>query len=112
MNPPRMEGQRPSGDELKAKMLKTMDGCLKELLGESCARAIYYYLQMRTGLRLEDVVDRPEAFVGFLREMFRAGAQVLERKIVEKLCAKLDINPREVEGVDLASLIRTLLSEK
>jgi len=107
-----VERQRPSSGELKAKMLEAIDECLKELLGESCAKAVYYYLQLHTGLRLEDVVDRPEAFVSFLREMFRAGAQILERKVVEKLCAKLEVDQREVGGADLASLMKKLLPER
>jgi len=110
--PLRVERQKLSGEELKAKVLEAMDGCLKELLGETCARAICHYLWIRTGLRLEDVVERPEAFVAFLREMFRAGAQIIERKIAEKLCAELEVNPKEVEGADLVSLIKALSFEK
>ena len=79
---------------------------------ESCSRAIYYYLQMRTSLRLEDVAKKPEGLVGFLREMFRAEAQVLERRVSQELCAEFGINPGEIEGADLASLIKRILSRE
>jgi hypothetical protein len=61
------------------------------------------------GLKMENVV---EALVSFLRDMFKAGAHVLERKIVEELCASFGINPGEVRGADLATLIKRILPEK
>jgi hypothetical protein len=81
-------------------------------LGDTGSRTIYYYFQMRTGLKIEDAVERPEALVDFLRDMFKTGAQVLERKIIEKLYASFGINPGEVGGADLATLIKRVLSEK
>jgi len=100
------------GEERKAKVLEAIDGGFKEVLGDTGSRTIYYYFQMRTGLKIEDAVERPEALVSFLRDMFKAGAQVLERKIIEKLCASFGINPGEVGGADLATLIKRVLSEK
>jgi len=50
--------------------------------------------------------------VGFLRDMFKAGAQVLERRVFEKLCVAFEVNPGEVEGADLVTLIKRILSEK
>jgi hypothetical protein len=99
-------------DELKAKVLKAIDEGFREVLGESSSRAIYYYFQMRTGLKTEDAVERPEALVSFLRDMFKAGAQVLERRVFEKLCVTFGVNPGEVEGADLVTLIRRVLSKK
>jgi len=98
-------------DKLRAKVLKAIDEGFREVLGESSSRAIYYF-QMRTSLKIEDAVERPEALVSFLRDMFKAGAQVLERKIIEKLCASFGINPGEVGGADLATLVKRILSEK
>ena len=93
-------------------MLKAIDEGFREVLGDTGSRAIYYYFQMRAGLKIEDAVKRPEALVSFLRDMFKAGAQVLERKIIEKLCASFGINPGEVGGADLATLVKRILSEK
>ncbi len=109
---PKWRGRQTSAEELRTETLRAIDEGFKELLGDSCSRAVYYYFHMRTGLRVEDVVDRPEALVGFLREMFGAGAQVLERGLVKRLCAKFGINPRDVEGADLASLIKALTSKE
>ena len=109
---PRMKERGTTSEGLRAKILEAIDEGLRTVLGESCSRAIYYYFQTRTGLRIEDAVDRPEALASFLRGMFMAGAQVLERKIVERLCAKLQLDPREVSASDLATLVRALLSEK
>jgi hypothetical protein len=67
---------------------------------------------MRTGLKIEDAIERPEALVSFLRDMFKAGAQVLERRVFEKLCVAFEVNPGEVEGADLVTLIKRILSEK
>ena len=105
-------GKSASAEEVRAKILEAIDEGFKDILGDSCSRAIYYYFQTRTGLQIGGVVERPEALVSFLREMFKAGARVLERRITEKLCVKFDVNPREVGGTDLASLIRKILSKK
>jgi len=110
--PPQVGGRGAASEELRAKVLEAIDEGLKDVLGESCAKSIYYYFQMCTGLRVEDVVERPEAFVSFLRDMFKAGAQVLERKVVERLCTKFGVNPGDVRGVDLVSLIRMFSSKK
>jgi hypothetical protein len=107
-----MGGRGTSAEELKAKVLKAIDEGFREVLGDTGSRAIYYYFQMRAGLKIEDAVKRPEALVSFLRDMFKAGAQVLERKIIEKLCASFGINPGEVGGADLATLVKRILSEK
>jgi hypothetical protein len=107
-----MGGRGTLADELKAKVLKAIDEGFREVLGESSSRAIYYYFQMRTGLKTEDAVERPEALVSFLRDMFKAGAQVLERRVFEKLCVTFGVNPGEVEGADLVTLIRRVLSKK
>ena len=98
--------------EPKAEIVKVIDESLGELLGEPCLRAIYYYFQLRTGLRPEDVADRPEAFVAFLREMFRAGAQVVERRIAERLCARFGVDVRDVGDLDLVNLIKALTSKR
>jgi hypothetical protein len=88
-------GQETLGEERKAKVLEAIDEGFREVLGESSSRAIYYYFRMRTGLKIEDAVERPEALVSFLRDMFKAGAQVLERRVFEKLCVAFEVNPGE-----------------
>jgi hypothetical protein len=44
--------------------------------------------------------------------MFKAGAQVLERRVFEKLCVAFEVNLGEVEGADLVTLIKRILSKK
>jgi hypothetical protein len=46
-------------------------------LGDTGSRTIYYYFQMRTSLKIEDAVERPEALVSFLRDMFKTGLRSL-----------------------------------
>jgi hypothetical protein len=107
-----MGGTGTSAEELKAKAFKAIDEGFKEVLGDTGSRAIYYYFQVLTGLKIEDAVERPEALVSFLRNMFKAGAQVLERRVFEKLCVTFGVNPGEVEGADLVTLIKRILSKK
>ena len=110
MTSPEMGGM--SAEELRVKALKTIDEGFREVLGDTGSRAIYYYFQVLTGLKIEDVIERPEALVSFLRNMFKAGAQVLERRVFEKLCVAFEVNPGEVEGADLVTLIKRILSKK
>ncbi len=112
MASPQNGGRGTPVREPKAEVVRAIDESLGELLGEPCSRAIYYYFQLRTSLRSEDVADRPEAFVGFLREMFRAGAQVIERRIAERLCARFGVDVRDVGGLDLVNLIKALTSKR
>jgi len=44
--------------------------------------------------------------------MFRAEAQVVERRIVERLCARFGVDVREVGGLDLVNLIKALTSKR
>lgn len=101
-----------AGEELESRILRAIDKGLKEVLGEACTKSVYYYFQMRTGLQVKDIVKRPETFIDFLRDMFKAGAQVIEKRIREKLCAMFEVDLMSIEDADVVGLIRKLLAKK
>jgi len=94
--------------DLDEVMLRAIDEGLSSAVGETGARALYYHFEAHTNLRREDVLENPEAFVGFLRSLFGAGSKILERMIIQKLCSKLGIDPQEVDSDDLAVVMGSL----
>lgn len=68
------------------------------VFGENVRHTIYYYLKKDHGLRREDIPKNPEAFHTGLRAIFGSGASVIERHILERLCAKLGLIYDEKEG--------------
>jgi hypothetical protein len=108
------EGREPRApvEELKARVFEAIDESFKEVLGETGRKVIYYYFQERTGLQAKDVAERPEALVALLRDIFKAGAEIFEKRIMEKLCAKFGVDLGKVGGTDVAALIKRLVAER
>jgi hypothetical protein len=99
-------------EKIKAEILEAINDSFKEILGESGTKAIYYYFQVQTGMKVEEAIESPEIFVSFLRNIFKAGSQILERRIIEKLCDKFSQNLEEEKNIDLTNLIKKLLKKK
>lgn len=68
------------------------------VFGESARHVIRYYLEKNHGLRREDIPKKPETFDTALKTIFGFGASVIERHILEKLYAKLQLTYEEKEG--------------
>lgn len=81
-------------EDFDSVLLKAVDEGLM-ILGVSVRVAVYYYLEKDHGLRREDVPKNPEAFDKGLRTIFSSGALVIERHILERLCAKLGLTYKE-----------------
>jgi len=100
--------QQPRVKDLDEVMLRAIDEGLSSAVGETGARALYYHFEAYTNLRREDVLKKPEAFVGFLRSVFGAGSKILERMIIQKLCSRFGIGLQEINTDDLAVVIESL----
>lgn len=68
------------------------------VFGESVAHTVAYYLKKNHGLRREDIPKNPETFDTGLKTIFGFGASVIERHILERLYAKLQLTYEEKEG--------------
>jgi len=104
-------GSRATAEERKARVFEAVDESLKEALGE-VRNVVYFYFRLRTGLQARDVAERPEALVALLRDVFKAGAEIFEKRIMEKLCAKFRVDLGKVGGADVAALIKRLVAER
>ena len=84
------------GDEssaLQRKLLGILDKSMKSIFGDSTADAVYYYLQKRFLLKLDDIPERPQAFTNAIKEIFgETGADIIEALLVKDLCEKFQIN--------------------
>lgn len=59
-------------------LIKSIDGALKEIFGETGASVIYDHLQRNHLLKREDIPERLEDFESGLKEILSSGAWVTE----------------------------------
>jgi len=79
------------GEELKKRILRCVDKAL-DTFGESFRQVVYYYVGQNYGLKQQDIVDRPQDFVEALRNIFGAGADVIERVLAENIKSEFNID--------------------
>jgi hypothetical protein len=76
-------------EKLKKHLLQTIDDSLNQLLGETVTQKIYRYLEEKHYIKREDIPNNLEGFQFTLKEIFGAGALVIEKTIMEKLYSRL-----------------------
>lgn len=100
--------------EFNETLLSAIDATFQSL-GESCRRAIYFYLETTFRVEREKIPDKIAEFDDAIRAIFKEGAVLLERSILNKLCEKLDIKPENESTMDFAKTvlqIRTVFLER
>jgi hypothetical protein len=102
----RLEGREGDHEgELASLAFKALDEGLRSVLGESVTKALYYHFEERTGLKVEEALEKPEGsktFTRFLREFFDYDA--LERIIVEMMGKRLGVKASSLsEALSLLS---------
>lgn len=71
--------------KLEKRIMQCVDDGLK-VLGDGGKKAVYYYLEKNSGLKQEEIPQKPEKFCRGLTLMFgEEGADIIENWIVEKL---------------------------
>lgn len=100
--------------EFNETLLSAIDTTFQSL-GESCRQAIYFYLETTFRVEREKIPDKIAEFDNAIRAIFKEGAVLLERSILNKLCEKLDIKPENKSTMDFAKTvlqIRTVFLER
>ena len=100
--------------EFNETLLSAIDTTFQSL-GESCRQAIYFYLETTFRVEREKIPDKIAEFDDAIRAIFKEGAVLLERSILNKLCEKLDIKPENESTMDFAKTvlqIRTVFLER
>ncbi|MGB9960055.1 MAG: hypothetical protein ACPLKQ_06010 [Candidatus Bathyarchaeales archaeon] len=89
-------------------LLEAVDEALQTVLGESGKEVIYYYFQNSYAIKKEDIPEKPELFIEFLKKLFGVGAELIENTILKNLCQKLGIKPEQAENAKLAEFLRKI----
>lgn len=85
-------------DKFNEKLLVVLDKSMKNIFGENTVNAVYYHLQKRYLIKLEDIPEKPQVFAEAIKEIFGAtGADVIETFIVRDLCDKFRIGGQRKE---------------
>ncbi|MDJ0269414.1 MAG: NitrOD5 domain-containing protein [Aigarchaeota archaeon] len=87
-------------------VLNIIDEAL-EPLGETSKRVIFWHLANRYNVSRRDIPYKPEEFLAALREMFGAGAKILEQRMINALREHLRTDE---EIIDLASALKKLIA--
>lgn len=82
-----MEEKAKKFDEI---FIEAVDEGLK-VLGESGKQMIFFYLEKGFSVKKHEIPEKPEAFAQGLEKIFKAGALVIEKLIVENLYSKLGL---------------------
>jgi len=84
--------------DLKEVFLKSVDECLREILGDFPTDFLYFILRRNFSLSFSDLYEKTEVFDESLRRIFgNVGAIFLEREILRRLCDKLGLVYRDME---------------
>ena len=101
--------KQESFKKLKEDISAAINEVFLEVLGETNTMVVWYYLRLRTGLYMGDVIEKPEVFINFLRDTFKDGAKIFEKKIKEKLCHRFKINLENIENIELIDIIKQVM---
>ena len=96
---PLIKAQLSSREEdykFKKILLKAIDESLNKLLGETAAQTIYFHLEQKQHLKLEDIPDDLKNFLFTLERIFGIGALIIEKIIMENLYSRLSLNNKDL----------------
>lgn len=77
--------------DIHTQVVECVDAALKQL-GPSISQALYFHLENKFGIKKEEILNQPEAFSKALHSIFGAGANVIERLIVQKIKDKFKLH--------------------
>ena len=96
---PRVYDRRKFNDILIESIIEGLD------FGELILR----FLELRTSMKREEIVDKPGVFADELEKLFGSyTADVLEERIIRTLCKKLRIDYNEVSDYTFSRCIRKI----
>lgn len=84
----------------RSQLLKAVDEGLREVLGESGAKAVKFYVE--PSIATTNIAQYTKS----LRKLFAAGAETLERRIAAKLYESVGLQFVEKAGYDLAQYVK------
>lgn len=94
----KLENKRKTktSEGLKKRLLQSIDDSLNQILGETVTQKIYSFLEEKRHMKPEDIPNNLEGFQFTLKEIFGAGALIIEKIIMEKLYSRLSGTNEEI----------------
>jgi len=105
----RLEGKVVKRTEkLNDLLLSAVDEALKQVFHEAGAEVIYSFLENKCHLKREEFAVKPEDFSAALERLLSSAAPVIEKKILENLCSRLQLEYEEKEGYGFSDYLNEL----
>ena len=79
------------------------------LFGESVREVVYYYFEVKYGVKRHEIPVRLELLADCLEEIFSYAAYVIERTVIENLSSKLGV---ELKSRSLRELVVELCEKR
>jgi len=89
-------------------LLNAVDETLKEVFKEAGAEVIYKFLGNKCHLKREEFAKKPEDFSAGLEKLLGSAAPMIEKKILENLYSKLQLEYEEKDGYKLSDYLKEL----
>lgn len=96
--------------EFEKSLMKTIDGQIKQIFGETGASVIYNYMQSVLLLRQEEIPEKLEIFAEGLDKFLSSGAKVVEKVILDGLYSDFGQEFQFKEGYTFVDYINSLRS--
>jgi len=94
--------------EFEKSLMKTIDGQIKQIFGETGASVIYNYMQSVLLLRQEEIPKKLEIFAEGLDKFLSSGAKVVEKVILDGLYSDFGQEFQFKEGYTFVDYVNAL----
>lgn len=94
--------------EFEKSLMKTIDGQIKQIFGETGASVIYNYMQSVLLLRQEEIPKKLEIFAEGLDKFLSSGAKVVEKVILDGLYSDFGQEFQFKEGYTFVDYVNVL----
>jgi hypothetical protein len=94
--------------EFEKSLMRTIDGQLKQIFGDSGTSVIYNYMQSALSLRQEEIPKKLEVFAEGLDKFLSSGAKVVEKVILDVLYSDFGEEFEFKEGYSFADYVNAL----
>jgi len=91
--------------------MKAVDESLT-VLPESGREMLFFHLERSFSIKKRDIPKKPENFIDALEQIFGAGAQVLEKLIVQNMYSKLGLEYQERKDYTFTDYLKRVITQK
>jgi len=90
-------------------LVDALNQSLRSVFGKSATTAIYYYLEKKYQLKMEDILEKPLTFTKAIEEIFgKTGAEIVETLLTEELASKFGTKSKKIDTDNLVKCFNEL----